>query len=360
MSELLSLKPMKQILIFRPPYRRGEIYFRAQQAQRILQGQGYPVRVIAGQGWRSYLWALLRWPFFLWRSQIVLLYPHFLLGFYVLTAFLLRRTVVIDHYVSYIRLKEARWWGIFAWPFEKMTYRRANFILAHTASVAEELRQSWGLCDGRVHTLYSVVDIAHFSPRYHQQAQQMRLKLGLEGQFVVFYHGMWHTWHGVDILRAAVRQLAQAGEPVALVLLGRAGRGLPHERWLDSVPYLELPAYIQLADVWCSGFVNLQRGDRSFSSTMIQALAMARPVITSPSPEKTRYLQPDVSAVFVPPDDPDALSQAILECMHNPRRLRALGRAGRQVVTDHFDQQEFAKFLRHVCETHANHSHRSA
>ncbi len=344
-------RPLR-ILLYRPPWRHGELYFRAQQVVTHFQKRGHQVTAVAGPGdWRS-LVRLLSWPWHLARADLVFLSPQPLLPLFALTAKWLGRRVVIDHYVSYVRLADPasgprhRPVGL-----ERAAYRRADCVLVHTESMAEALRTVHALPDDRVHTVYSVVDTAHFSPLYDDEVSRLRRELGLADRFIVLYHGLWHPWHGLETLRAAVARLAERGEPVALVLIGRAGQGAAHERLLGEVAYEDLPPYIQMADVWCSGFVNLPRGDRSFSSTMIQALALARPVLTSPSSEKTRLLRAGETAFFVPPDDPEALAEAIRHCRLHPDVARRVGQAGRRLAQQTFDIAVFNDLLAHLTRT---------
>ncbi len=325
-------------LLYRPPWRHGEPYFRAQQVADLLRARGDRVTVVAGpRGWRSVI-RLLAWPLHLAANRLIVLYPQPLLPLFAWSAKELGRRVLIDHYVSYVDAAEVAG-GAAGWrrALERAAYRRADAVLAHTATVAEGLAGAYGLAPERVHTLYCLVDTAHFAPRYAEEAARLRRDLGLEGRFVVLYHGLWHRWHGVETLRRAVAALAGAGEEVALVLVGRAGEGAPHERLLGEVAYHELPAVLQLGDVWASGFASTPRGDRSFSSTLIQALAMARPVITSPSPEKSALLVDGETALFVPVDDPAALADAIRTCMRDPAAAARIGAAGRRLAEQTFD-----------------------
>ena len=334
------------VLLYRPPWRHGEPYFRAQQVAAHFRRSGDQVSVVAGpSGWCS-LVRLISWPWHLARADLIFLYPQPFLPFFALTAKWFGRCVVIDHFVSYVRMgnvspRAGRWLA----SLEKAAYRQADAVLAHTESIARSLQTAYTLVDGKVHTIYCLVDTDRFSPSYRDEARHLRHKLGLDEHFVVLYHGMWHPWHGLDTLRTAVHQLAETNEPVALVLVGRAGEGAGHERLLDEVPFKKLPFYIHMADVWCSGFTSLSRGDRTFSSTMIQALAMARPVITSPSPEKSRLLDDGENVFFVPPDDPDALAAKLRYCRLHPDIAHCVGEAARRLVQQEFDVAMFGRLL---------------
>jgi len=271
---------------------------------------------------------------------------------FALTAKALGRRVAIDHYVSYVRLADVSpRSGLVLAPLEKAAYQQADAVLAHSASVARALRKVHELSADKLHTVYSLVDTNHFAPSYTDEAALLRRDLGLSDRFVVLYHGLWNHWHGLETLRTAVADLAETGESVSLVLIGRAGAGAPHERLLDEVAYAQLPPHIQMADVWCSGFRSLPRGDRSFSSTMIQALALARPVITSSSPEKARFLRHGETAFFVPPDNPSALAQEIRNRRRHPDATSRVGRAGRRLAQRAFDLADFQRLLQHLTQT---------
>jgi len=349
-----------RVSLYRPPWWQGRPYFRAQQVMAHFRGAGDRVRLIAGpRGWWRSLVRLLLWPWQVIWADLIFLYPQPLMPLFALTAGWLGRRVVVDHFVSYLRLGDVsprlgRWLD----AAERDAYRRADAVLAHTASMADGLKSAFGLADDRLRTLYCVVDPGHFSPIHGERAAHLRRQLGLDGRFVVLYHGRGHPWHGLDTLREAVASLAQAdalggagNRPVALVLIGREEGAAPHERVLGEVAYDDLPGYIQMADVWCSGFANLPRGDRSLSSTMIQAMALARPVITSPSPEKSRWLRDGETALFVPPDDARALAKAIERCRREPEQARAVGDAGRRLVQGRFDIVALHQLLEGLART---------
>jgi glycosyltransferase involved in cell wall biosynthesis len=347
----MAKRNLLRVSLYRPPWRNGEPYFRAQQVAAYFRRRGDRVTVVTGpSGWRS-LVRLLSWPWCLACTDLIFLYPQPLLPLFVLTARWLRRRVVIDHYVSYVRMsnvstRAGRWLA----PFESAAYRRVDAVLAHTGSVAEAVQAAHTLPGSKVHTIYSLVDTTRFAPIYDDEANRLRHKLDLTDRFIVLYHGMWHPWHGLETIRAAVARLAEAGEPVALVSIGQGGERTAHERLLSEVAYADLPPYIQMADVWCSGFTNQPRGDRSFSSTMIQALAVARPVITSPSPEKIRFLRDGEDVFFVPPDDPDALAEKIRYCHRHPGVARRVGRAGRRLAERTFDVTAFDDLLERLTD----------
>jgi glycosyltransferase involved in cell wall biosynthesis len=70
---------------------------------------------------------------------------------------------------------------------------------------------------------------------------------------------------------------------------------------------------------------------------MIEALAYAKPAISTPISGIPELIQDGVSGLLVPPEDPAALAQALLRVRQDPDFARALGRAGRMAVEESFD-----------------------
>jgi phosphatidylinositol alpha-1,6-mannosyltransferase len=91
-----------------------------------------------------------------------------------------------------------------------------------------------------------------------------------------------------------------------------------------------------MADVWCSGFDSDARGERAFSSTLIQALALGLPVVIGRAGERGAMLQDGVEARLVPLRDPRAIAEAVLELASQPEAARAMGARARAFAERHF------------------------
>ena len=89
-----------------------------------------------------------------------------------------------------------------------------------------------------------------------------------------------------------------------------ASLGVAHAiRWIPQVPYQDMPGIYALADV----VINYPSTD-TFPSTLLEAAACARPVITSHLPA---YRNTFVEECFrlVEPENPQALAEAIVELL---------------------------------------------
>jgi glycosyltransferase involved in cell wall biosynthesis len=78
----------------------------------------------------------------------------------------------------------------------------------------------------------------------------------------------------------------------------------------------------------------------SGQTVVLEAMAMAKPLVVTDSPAMRDYVTPDVEGVLVPAGDPAAVATAIDELLADDARRRRLGRAGREAVERRFNQDE--------------------
>ena len=73
--------------------------------------------------------------------------------------------------------------------------------------------------------------------------------------------------------------------------------------------------------------------------SILEAMAMARPLVVSDNPPIRDYVVADETALVVPPHDPAALRAAIRTLLDDPRRAATLAAAGRERVVAEFSDQ---------------------
>lgn len=81
-------------------------------------------------------------------------------------------------------------------------------------------------------------------------------------------------------------------------------------------------------------------------SVILEAMAMARPVVVSRTVGQVDVVQDGVTGIFVPPGDPVALRAAILELAGDPEAAEAMGRRGRQQVIERHRVDDFVIRIR--------------
>jgi len=128
---------------------------------------------------------------------------------------------------------------------------------------------------------------------------------------VVLYHGMWHPWHGLPYVYEAARLLEDDPRIVFVVIPKDHEPDRKNLLFVEEQRFERLPVYLQMADAWCSGFDSDARGERTFSSTLVQSLALGLPVITGRTGERATTLRDGVEARLLPLRDARAIADAV-------------------------------------------------
>jgi D-inositol-3-phosphate glycosyltransferase len=69
---------------------------------------------------------------------------------------------------------------------------------------------------------------------------------------------------------------------------------------------------------------------------LLEAMASGRPIIATSVSGTTQAMIPNKTGLVVPPQDAQALAEAIIQFLSDPSRARAMGQAARQQVEMHY------------------------
>lgn len=207
--------------------------------------------------------------------------------------------------------------------------RCADLILVDTPQNADYLVSRFGVSPARVAVVPVGADDRLFQPREMAGTPA--------GPLRVLFYGKYTPLHGVPTIVEAAARLR--GEDVRFEMIGvgqlaAETRALAERLGLDSidfhdwVPFAELPERIAAADVVLGIFGDTDKAARVVPNKVFQAMAMGAAIVTRDSPAVREVLQHDVSALLVPPADPEALADAI-RTLRDPGRRRTIGAGAR-------------------------------
>ncbi len=185
----------------------------------------------------------------------------------------------------------------------------------------------------------------------------LRGEWGLNGQFVAMYSGNLGLSQGLDAVLEAARRLRT--DPILFLFVGegaaKAGLverarewGLDNVRFLTYQPKDRLGASLGTADVHLIG---LQRGLAGciVPSKLYGILAAGKPYVAAvdDDSEVAHVTRAHDTGFLVPPDDPQALVEALRRCLRDRDGLPAMGRRGRQLAEEEYDRaRSVARFAR--------------
>ncbi|HEX8252895.1 MAG TPA: glycosyltransferase family 4 protein [Thermoanaerobaculia bacterium] len=232
---------------------------------------------------------------------------------------------------------------------ELSLYRRARRVVTVTEAFRRNLIER-GVPESKVAVIPNGANVDFW--REAGEGDALRTRLGLTDKFVVLYIGA----HGISqaltsILRAAAR-LRDADE-VRFVFVGEGAEkeklleftraeGLQNVIFLDPVGKAEVRAYYSAADVCVVPLRDIPIFDTFIPSKMFEILAMQTPIVGSLRGEAASILESSGGAVVVPPENDEAIANAIRELARDPSRRAAMGERGREFVIDHYSRSALA------------------
>ncbi|MDQ6675214.1 MAG: glycosyltransferase family 4 protein [Chloroflexota bacterium] len=228
---------------------------------------------------------------------------------------------------------------------ERINLRAADRLVVVSQVLADYVR-SQGVPAEKILVNPNAVDPAQFRPDL--DATLVRQSLGLKSTLVVGFSGTFGNWHGIPALAEAVPRVCQARPNVRWLLIGdgplrhlvdaavRAHALADRVHQPGLVPHARMPAYLAACDVLVSPHGRQADGGEFFGSPtkLFEYMAVGRPIVASAVGQIADVLQDEQSALLVPPDDPQALSGAIIRLVDDACLRDRLGRAARRAAVE--------------------------
>lgn len=238
--------------------------------------------------------------------------------------------------------------------------RHADVVVATSAAVKDCL-----VCAQNAEVVPNAVDLRHYRLELLQRRDEIRAGLAVPpGARVIAILGSVQRVKGHWLVLDAMQRLA-ASLPDVLVLLVAGGVSQAYARsWkgrlkrllgvpLDNLDALrrdvrrrgldahfrpigfraDIPEILAASDALV--FPSLR--PEGFGRPLIEAMAMARPVVATDLGPTREIVEHEVSALLVPPGSSDALAQALTRVLTDPLLAARLGKAGRDRVQERFD-----------------------
>lgn len=173
------------------------------------------------------------------------------------------------------------------------------------------------------------------------------------GPFTIAFVGRLLDDKGVRTLVRAHALLAQRGLTIRTLLAGEPDpsnpASIPDQVLADwrRVPNLQLLGHVEdIRSVWDRAHAAVLPSRREgLPKSLLEAAACGRPLIATDVPGCREIARNNVNALLVPPDDADALANAI-EALMNDRDLRArFGKASRKIAVDEYSSHRIGDLI---------------
>jgi glycosyltransferase involved in cell wall biosynthesis len=260
-----------------------------------------------------------------------------LLSFFARQRAMVRRVVVSHHAIgSETHLPHVL--PGFALPL----LRRMDAHLAVAEAQRRYLVEVEKLPASRVHLIYNGVDASRYHPASAEERSAARTLLGLpDAGLVIMAVGSLKPLKAIDVLIRAAAPVLRAGPDCHLVLVGdgpdrdelvalATAEGI-RERVVFAGLRNDVDVVLRAADV-----LALSSRTEALPTVVLEAMATGLPVVATQVGGVPELVDAGRNALLVPPNDVEALADAIKRLADSPDTRRTMGALSRTIVESRF------------------------
>lgn len=279
---------------------------------------------------------------FLWRKVLRRKRPKFILDV---------RTLAVD--------LPGNWRGkLRQWRFDssvRIAFRYFEGLTMITQEMKRNLQTHTNNFEKKICVWSTGADPSLFAP---DDVSDLRADLGLQGRFVVMYHGVLSPNRGLQQAIEAIAILRKSHPEVMFFLLGKGtGQGeleqlvtnldlQKHVRIHPPVPFEDVPKYIKSSQVGILPFPDLDWWNTSGPLKLGEYLAMGRPVIVTDIAAHRAVLNKSKFGFFVPDHEPISLATGIKAAIEMAPELTALGEEARKLAVEQLTWEKQARKIK--------------
>jgi 1,4-alpha-glucan branching enzyme len=231
----------------------------------------------------------------------------------------------------------------------------ADRVLANSQFIKRELVEAYHVPPEKIDVVYAGVNPESFST--DANVPLFRSLFCRPEERLIAFVGRLARVKGVHVMLEAIPAVAQVCPNARFVLAGDgdmrpALEKRAHElgvaervRFIGHIAGKVLATFLHAADM-----VVVPSLYEPLGMVALEAMACARPVIATETGGLKEIVQPGATGTTVPPNDPQALSQAIVQLLFNQEAAKALGEQAKEHVQREFTWDAVARRALQACE----------
>lgn len=215
-------------------------------------------------------------------------------------------------------------------------FRRADLVIVHVPQMVEPVVSEIGVAADRVRVV----------PHVAIGDETLAPDVAEEPGTLLFFGRIW-PYKGLDVLIRAQPKIT-AAVPEARIIVAGQGEDFDRYRALMADPgrfevhNSHVPAQLQAEVFRRSSVVVLPYLEATQSGVVVNAYAYHKPVVATAVGGLVAQVDHGRTGLLVPPNDVDALAEAVIELLSDPGRRRAMGEAGHDRLTGEWSIPEVA------------------
>jgi glycosyltransferase involved in cell wall biosynthesis len=233
-----------------------------------------------------------------------------------------------------------------------------------TPMMKDELSRVFGICSEWIAVLPNGISNDFINYEYNvTRLKKLKAELGLEGKFVVIYHGSFRSNGGLFESIEAVNLLKKDYPDIVLFLLGNSTpqviqalkkaievNNLKSNIILHGpVDFHDVPAFIALSDVGLVSLPNIPAWRYQQPLKMLEYMSLGKAIIAVDSPAHRCAAGDNNYIMYVSNPNPKEFAEKIIFSYKNREKLVTWGAQGRIIITEKYVwkkvNEDFVKFL---------------
>jgi glycosyltransferase involved in cell wall biosynthesis len=227
-----------------------------------------------------------------------------------------------------------------------------RFIVVSNA-VSRNFALNEGIPVSKTVTIYNGVDLCNWLTPSISEINKVKSEHGINrDSFVIGYVAHFRPGKGYDVFFEAIKRLKPLIGNMKVLIVGGRGSGLEmmnhykrfcRDHHLEDIVifagYAEkVSSYYAVMDVYC-----LVSDNEGCSNSLMEAMASARPVIATAVGGNREVVIDGVSGILIPPQNPEALVQAILRLYEKPELRQKMAANSRKLIEQQFSLQKMVE-----------------
>lgn len=236
---------------------------------------------------------------------------------------------------------------------EKACYRKAVQVVVVTRGIYNRLAER-GIPTDKLRFVPNGANTDLFT--FHPDGRErVRRELALDQKFVAIYAGIHGLAQGLETVLDAARIL-QTVPDIHILMIGdgpkkaeiqslAASYNLPNLTLLPEKPREIIPDYLSAADV---ALIPLKKANifmGALPSKIFDAWACARPVLLSIDGEAREVVENVNGGIFIPPEDPAKMAEALISLRDSPLGRQSMGENGQYYTRQNHSRASLAEKL---------------
>jgi len=229
--------------------------------------------------------------------------------------------------------------------FLRQLQRFSSAVLVNSEQIREQLVREDGFSPDEIRVVHNGIDLDRFS---HIVPDRSRLFPGLENCKLIVVTGNMHSdIKGQPTLIEAAPRICHQFPKARFILIGDGERRRDFESKVAQLglqtSFLFLGWRQDVPDLLaCCDLAVLPSKAEGFSNALLEYMALGLPSVATQVGGNAEILQHGVNGLLVPPDNPEALGNAISSLLENPSFASQLALAGRERVRTCFGLERLA------------------